>query len=232
MTFHWGVFELGGATFNFPPTTSHATPIKILTFFQKSWRTLKDGQCCVDCGYTSHLSKKIFRNILIPDFLRKADPPNGHPDLTRNLVTTIATPLEWLSSCVTSSFEGPSRLSTFFRYWKVGRDGKYSLMMGRQWAPFWAGQIAPKVRGGFLLSSSSFSHLLISTWLILSCHAICFLERLYGKSWVEEGWVGLSFHEANVRWLTTPTKLLINLSLRMTMLSKKEGGMPYSRWLV
>ena len=47
MTFHWGVFELGGATFNFPPTTSHATPIKILTFFQKSWRTLKDGQCCV-----------------------------------------------------------------------------------------------------------------------------------------------------------------------------------------
>ena len=94
MTFHWGVFELGGATFNFPPTTSHATPIKILTFFQKSWRTLKDGQCCVDCGYTSHLRvKKIFRNILIPDFLRKADPPNGHPDLTRNLVTTTATPL-------------------------------------------------------------------------------------------------------------------------------------------
>ena len=174
MTFHWGVFELGGATFNFPPTTSHATPIKILTFFQKSWRTLKDGQCCVDCGYTSHLRKKIFGNILIPDFLRKADPPNGHPDLTRNLVTTIATPLEWLSSCVTSCFEGPSRLSTFFRYWKVGRDGKYSLMMGRQWAPFWAGQIAPKVRGGFLfllLLLLSSPHLYLTN-SVVSCHLL------------------------------------------------------------
>ena len=234
MTFHWGVFELGGATFNFPPTTSHATPIKILTFFQKSWRTLKDGQCCVDCGYTSHLRKKIFGNILIPDFLRNVDPPNGHPDLTRNLVTTTATPLHLNDYPLVSllALKAPLVLVLSLGIEKLGGTVNTPWWWVDNELHFEQVKLPQKWGEDFFSSSSSFSHLLISTWLILSCHAICFLERLYGKSWVEEGWVGLSFHEANVRWLTTPTKLLINLSLRMTMLSKKEGGMPYSRWLV
>ena len=231
MTFHWGVFELGGATFNFPRPHHMRPPSKYSLSFKRAGGRWKMDNAVWTVAIHLIWVKKIFWNILIPDFLRKADPPHGHPDLTRNLVTTTATPLHLNDYPLVSllALKAPLVLVLSLGIEKLGGTVNTPWWWVDNELHFEQVKLPQKWGEDFF---SSFSHLLISTWLILSCHAICFLERLYGKSWGEGGWVGSSFHEANVRWLTTPTKLLINLSLRMTMLSKKEGGMPYSRWLV